>query len=154
VTGLRRPADVGVLDLVLCWTGGLVGYLVGEYGTGALVAATIGDGGAAAVPSWVWLPWVAGPLLCGVVAAVVLVLLRARPAWWHWPLVGGLVPLAAAPVTWFVTLGAAGGELAVGVLVQVLLAACAGAASGALARAGGRLLPARRQPDAPPTYSS
>ncbi|ADG75445.1 secretion protein snm4 [Cellulomonas flavigena DSM 20109] len=151
-----RPASpaVRVLDLLLCWTGGLVGYLVGEYGAGAVLAATIGDGGVAAVPSWTWLPWLAGPVLCGLLAGSVLALLRVRTPWWTWLLAGGFVPLAASPVTGLVTAGAVDlGDLALAVAVQVLVACVAAAAVGAVARVVGRRAPAPR-PAPPASYSS
>lgn len=151
MTGADRPSPA-LLDLLLCWTGGLVGYLVGEYGAGAVLAAAIGDGGVTAVPSWTWLPWIAGPVLCGVLAAVVLTLLRVRTPWWTWLLVGGFVPLAASPVTGLVTAGAvAPGDLAVGVLVQVLVACAAAAVVAAVVRVVGPRAPA---PSPPPSYSS
>lgn len=157
MTGDRRTSPAaGLLDLLLCWTGGLVGYLVGEYGAGALLAGAIGDGGVAAVPSWTWLPWIAGPVLCGLLAGVVLALLRVRTSWWTWPLAGGFVPLAASPVTGLVTAGAVDpGGLALAVLVQVLVACAAAAGVGVVARAAGRRAPAPAPPPGPSSsYSS
>lgn len=146
------PLEVGLLDLVLCWTAGLVGYLVAEYGAGALLAGAVMQGGTGALPAWVWLPWLAGPLLCGAAAGAMLALLGAPVRWWHWPLAGAVVPLAAAPVTWFVTRSAVGGEIVVGVLVQVLVAGLVAAGVGALAHAFAPLL-ARRRSSAPPPAS-
>ena len=109
------------LDLVLAWTAGLIGYLVAEYGAGAAVASAIGDGGADALPSWVWLPWIAGPVLCGLLAGGVLPP-DALPLWWHQALAGAGVPALAAPVTMLVV-GEAGPAVLTGVLVQVVVAA-------------------------------
>ena len=155
MTGSRRPVPApGLLDLLLCWTGGLVGYLVGEYGAGALLAAAIGDGGVDALPSWTWLPWIAGPVLCGLLAGAVLALLRVRTSWWTWLLAGGLVPLAASPVTGLVTAGAVEvRDLAVAVLVQVLVSCAAAAVVGAVALVAGRRVPAPA-PVPPASYSS
>lgn len=134
------------LDLVLAWTAGLVGYLVAEYGAGAAVAAAIGDDGAAGVPSWAWLPWIAAPVLCGLLAGAVLPS-DALPRWWHQVLAGAGVPALASPVTVLVV-GELSPPLLTGVLVQVVLAAvvAVGAAHARRWLEPRVTLPARRRP--------
>lgn len=149
--GTRR---VEVLDLVLSWTAGLVGYLVAEYGAGALLVAAVDGGSPQALPAWTWLPWIAGPVLCGALAAAVLPLWRG-PALWHWLVAGGAVPLLAAPVTMFVVGVADVGSLLLGVGVQVVVAALVAAGVGLLRRAVEPALAARRATTpVPVTYTS
>jgi hypothetical protein len=134
VSGARPlPPQLGWSDLLLAWAGGLVGYLVGEYGAGALLRVTYRAGGVEALLSWVWLPWLAGAVLCGAGAGGVLVLLRARTVWWHWIAAGALVPVASGVISWFVLGGRVeGGSVAVTVATQVLVAVLVAALVGAL----------------------
>ncbi len=151
---MTTPRPVELLDLVLCWTAGLVGYLVAEYGAGALLMAAVGDGGPQSLPSWTWLPWIAGPAACGVLAAAV-VPLAGRPSRGIWAVAGGAVPLLAAPVTWFVVADVATAGLVVGVVVQVLVAAAAATVVGWVRQAVEPALASRRRAPAPPvTYTS
>lgn len=145
----RRP-HLRPVDLLWAWAASLAGFLVGEYGSGVLLAARAAAEGADAVLGMIWLPWLIAPVLAGLLGAVVLPVARVS-AWWQWLAATVPVPLGAAVVTTAVVVatGSTAAGLALSVVVQVVL--CAAAAIGVGAWRSARY--ARRPPE-PVTYTT
>ncbi|WP_157465603.1 hypothetical protein [Cellulomonas sp. Leaf395] len=136
----QRRHGLRVVDLLWAWAAALAGFLVGEYGSGVLLVLRADAAGPDAVLGLLWLPWLAAPVLAGLLGAAVLPVARVT-AWWQWLVATVPVPIGAAVVT--TTVVAVTGSTAAGLLlsavVQVLLCAAVAAGVGAWrsARYGG-----------------
>lgn len=117
------------------WAAGLVGFLVGEYGTGAWLAALVRSGEREQALALTWLPWVAAPVL-GALLATLALRVVATTRWWHWLVAVLPVPAGAVLVTAavLVVTGAPATGFALSVLAQLGLAAAVGLALGTLRR--------------------
>ena len=138
------------VDLLWAWAAALAGFLVGEYGSGVLLALRADAAGGDAVLSLLWLPWLAAPVLAGLLGAWAVPVARVT-AWWQWLVATVPVPLGAAVVTTVVVVatGSTAAGLALSIVVQVLLC-------GAVAAAVGAWRSARhaRRPSPPGTYTT
>ncbi|NUU18166.1 hypothetical protein HP550_12995 [Cellulomonas humilata] len=140
-----RPAD-----LLWAWAAALVGFLVGEYGSGVVLAARAGAAGTDAVLALLWLPWLAAPVLAGLLGAWALPVARVT-ARWQWLLGTVAIPLGAAAVTTAVVVvtGSTAAGLLLSIVVQVVVTAAVALGVGAWRSA--RLA---RSPGAPLTYTT
>ena len=138
------------VDLLWAWSAALAGFLVGEFGSGVLLSVRAQAGGTAAVLPLLWLPWLAAPVLAGLLGASVLPVARVS-TWWQWVLATAPVPMGAAVVTTTVVLvtSSTATGLLLSIVVQVVL--CAAVALGVGAWRSARY--DRRPPD-PVTYTT
>ncbi|WP_157453760.1 hypothetical protein [Cellulomonas sp. Root485] len=132
-------------DLLWAWAAALAGFLVGEYGSGVLLVLR-----ADAALGLLWLPWLAAPVLAGLLGAAVLPVARVT-ARWQWLVATVPVPLGAAVVTTAVVVasGSTAAGLVLSIVVQVLL--CAAVAAGVGAWRSARYA---RRPAQPVTYTT
>jgi hypothetical protein len=138
------------VHLVWAWAASLAGFLVGEYGAGILLNLRMQSDGPEAALALAWLPWLAAPVLSGVLGAWALPVARVT-RWWQWLVATLVVPLGAAAVTTAVVVsaGASTAGLPRSVLVQLVV-------SGGLGVAVGSWRSARfaQRPPAPVTYTT
>ena len=87
-------ARLRAVDLLWAWAAALSGFLVGEYGSGVLLALQAGSD---AVLGLLWLPWLAAPVLAGLLGASALPVARVT-ARCHWLVATVPVPVGAAGV--------------------------------------------------------
>ncbi|WP_258726155.1 hypothetical protein [Cellulomonas sp. NS3] len=132
---MTEGTTVTFASFVRPWAAGLVGFLVGEYGAGALLGSLVRSGDREQALALSWLPWVAAPVL-GALLATLAVGVVATTRWWHWLVAVLPVPLGAVGVTAAVIVltGAAATGFALSVVAQLVLAAGVGLALGTLRR--------------------
>lgn len=139
-----------ITGFLRAWVAGLVGFLVGEYGAGALLRVVRDSSGDQAMLDVLWLPWIAAPVLCGIAAALALPHAE-RARWWHWLVGASVVPVGAAGVTLVVVslVGAEPSGFWLSVAVQIVIAAVLALGIGTLRT---RRAAARPAPVPPVTY--
>ena len=134
-------------DLLWAWAAALAGFLLGEYGSGILLVLRDGSD---AVLGLLWLPWLAAPVLAGLLGAAALPVARVT-ARWQWLVATVPVPAGAAGVTTAVVVvsGSTAAGLLLSIVVQVLLCAAVAATVGAW-----RSARHDRRPAQPVTYTT